>query len=90
MSKIKILIADDHKILRQGIRSLLAPHSDFEVIGETADGPETLKETFKLDFVDTTRTTTNAQRIGGGMILIPDSWEMKPRWKRRCVIRWRG
>jgi len=48
MSKIKILIADDHKILRQGIRSLLAPHSDFEVIGETADGPETLKETFKL------------------------------------------
>ena len=48
MSKIKILIADDHKILRQGIRSLLAPQPDFEVIGETADGPETLKETFKL------------------------------------------
>lgn len=48
MSKIKILIADDHKILRQGIRSLLAPQPDFEVVGETADGPETLKETFKL------------------------------------------
>jgi DNA-binding NarL/FixJ family response regulator len=48
MSKIKILIADDHKILRQGIRSLLAPQADFEVVGETADGPETLKETFKL------------------------------------------
>ncbi|HVP36243.1 MAG TPA: response regulator transcription factor [Terriglobales bacterium] len=48
MSKIKILIADDHKILRQGIRSLLAPHADFEVVGETSDGPETLKETFKL------------------------------------------
>jgi len=48
MSKIKILIADDHKILRQGIRSLLAPQPDFEVVGETTDGPETLKETFKL------------------------------------------
>jgi len=48
MSKIKILIADDHRILRQGIRSLLAPQPDFEVVGETADGPETLKETFRL------------------------------------------
>lgn len=48
MSKIKILIADDHKILRQGIRSLLSSQGDFEVIGETSDGPETLKETFKL------------------------------------------
>ncbi len=48
MSKIKILIADDHKILRQGIRSLLASQLDIEVIGETSDGPETLKETFRL------------------------------------------
>jgi len=44
---IKILIADDHKILRQGIRSLLASQEDFEVVAESSDGQETVKETLK-------------------------------------------
>jgi len=44
---IKILIADDHKILRQGIRSLLASQEDFEVVAESSDGSETVKETLK-------------------------------------------
>jgi len=47
MNKIKILIADDHKILRQGIRSLLASEEDFEVVAESSDGQETVKETLK-------------------------------------------
>ncbi len=34
MKKIKILIADDHKITRQGLRSLLANESDMEVVAE--------------------------------------------------------
>ena len=34
----RILLADDHKIVREGLRALLERESDFEVIGETADG----------------------------------------------------
>lgn len=39
---IRILIADDHAILRAGIRALLQLHPDFEVVGEAADGHEAL------------------------------------------------
>ncbi|HIC88054.1 MAG TPA: response regulator transcription factor [Anaerolineae bacterium] len=39
---IRILIADDHAIVRAGIRALLQLHSDFEIVGEAADGREAL------------------------------------------------
>lgn len=39
---IRILIADDHAILRAGIRALLQLHPDFQVVGEAADGHEAL------------------------------------------------
>jgi len=35
---IKIILADDHKIVRQGLRTLLEQESDIEVIGEADDG----------------------------------------------------
>ena len=38
MKKIKILIADDHKITRQGLRSLLENESDMEVAAEAEEG----------------------------------------------------
>lgn len=38
MTKIKILIVDDHAVLRAGIRALLDLQADFEVIGEASDG----------------------------------------------------
>ncbi|RMF00250.1 MAG: DNA-binding response regulator [Chloroflexi bacterium] len=44
---IKILIADDHAILRAGIRALLQLHPDFEVVGEAGDGQEALVQTQK-------------------------------------------
>ncbi len=40
---VRILIADDHGVLRAGLRSLLQSESDIEVVGEAADGPETLR-----------------------------------------------
>jgi two-component system response regulator NreC len=43
MPSIKIILADDHKIVRQGMRSLLESHPGFEVIGEASDGEEALK-----------------------------------------------
>jgi len=43
MTKTKILIADDHTIVRQGIRELLTKRHDFEVVGEAKDGTEAVK-----------------------------------------------
>lgn len=43
MSRIRILIADDHAIVRAGIRVLLQLHPDFDVVGEAAEGYEALK-----------------------------------------------
>jgi two-component system response regulator NreC len=42
MGKIKVLVADDHTILRQGIKSLLANEEEIEVIGEAKNGREVL------------------------------------------------
>lgn len=48
MKKIKILIADDHAVLRSGLRMMLNAQNDLEVIGEAADGKETLYLSQKL------------------------------------------
>ena len=42
---IKILIADDHALLRQGIKRVLNFEEDLEVIGEAGDGQEALART---------------------------------------------
>jgi two-component system response regulator NreC len=44
MKKIRILIADDHVIVRDGLRQLLNSQSDMEVTGEAEDGREALKK----------------------------------------------
>ena len=38
---IKVLIADDHALLRQGIKGVLDFEDDIEVVGETEDGQDT-------------------------------------------------
>ncbi len=43
MSQIKVLLADDHTVVRQGIKSILNCESDMEVIAEAADGREALQ-----------------------------------------------
>lgn len=40
--KIKIVIADDHYIVRNGIKNLLELEEDFEIVGMAASGRETL------------------------------------------------
>lgn len=49
MSKIRVLIVDDHAILREGIRSLLASHDDIEVVGEASDGREAADKARQLN-----------------------------------------
>ncbi len=41
--KIRVLVVDDHTIVREGVRLLLEAQADIEVIGEAADGQEALK-----------------------------------------------
>jgi len=48
MSKIKIILADDHVILRQGTRQLLEHESDMDVVGEASDGAEAVELVSKL------------------------------------------
>ena len=40
MTPIRVLIADDHSVLRAGLRMLLSAQSDIDVVGEAADGVE--------------------------------------------------
>ena len=41
--KIRVLVADDEPLARRGVRQLLARHEDMVVVGETRNGPETLR-----------------------------------------------
>ncbi len=43
MGKVRILIADDHGIVRKGLRLQLEQHEEFEVVGEASDGREALR-----------------------------------------------
>ncbi len=43
MSKIRILLADDHVVVRQGTRQLLEREEDFEIVGEAGDGEEAVR-----------------------------------------------
>jgi DNA-binding NarL/FixJ family response regulator len=49
VSKIRVLIADDHAILREGVRALLVATDDIEVVGQAADGREAIELCRKLD-----------------------------------------
>lgn len=46
--KFRILLADDHAIVRQGIANMLSNETDFEIVGEAADGQEAVALARKL------------------------------------------
>lgn len=43
MGKIRVMIADDHAVVREGTRRMLEQEGDIEVVGEAADGEEAIK-----------------------------------------------
>lgn len=45
---LRILIADDHELIRRGLRSLLRSHSDWEICGEASDGRDAVEQATKL------------------------------------------
>jgi DNA-binding NarL/FixJ family response regulator len=48
MESIRILVADDHPMLREGLVAVLGTQEDFDVVGEAADGSEVLRLAGKL------------------------------------------
>jgi len=48
MAKIRILVVDDHAIIRDGIRALLNLYDDLEIVGEAEDGKAGVEKTLEL------------------------------------------
>jgi NarL family two-component system response regulator LiaR len=83
---IRVLIVDDHAIVRKGIRALLATERDIEVIGEAGDGAEAITQAQalqpdvilmdlvmpKIDGIEATRQIT--AKLSGARILVLTSF----------------
>jgi two-component system response regulator NreC len=48
MPKIRILLADDHTLFRQGVKTLINAETDMEVVGEAANGGDTVEKATEL------------------------------------------
>src|SRR5919202_7107484 len=48
-TKIRVLVADDHPMLREGLVAVLSTQPDFEVVGEAADGSEVVRLAKRLE-----------------------------------------
>lgn len=48
LDKIRVVIADDHLVVREGLRAVLSTEPDIEVVGEASDGREALRLTQEL------------------------------------------
>jgi DNA-binding NarL/FixJ family response regulator len=64
VQKLRIVIAEDHTILREGLRSLLCSNPGFEVVGEAEDGREAIKCVAKLK-PDLVLTDLSMPRMNG-------------------------
>jgi DNA-binding NarL/FixJ family response regulator len=49
MEKIKVLIVDDNEVVREGLKSILKPQVDIDVIGEAVDGLDAVTKAEKLN-----------------------------------------
>jgi DNA-binding NarL/FixJ family response regulator len=79
LAKIRILIADDHALVREGIRALLSLCDDLEVVGEAADGTEAIAAARRLD-PDVVLMDINMPGLGG-MEATPEILRNNPRAK---------
>ena len=48
MAKLRIIVCDDHTLVRQGLRKILEEQPDWEVVGEAGDGRQAVSQTLAL------------------------------------------
>jgi NarL family two-component system response regulator LiaR len=65
---IRVLIADDHAVVRQGLRTFLDLQDDIEVVGEAADGEEALAAALRTD-PDVVLVDLVMPRVDGGELI---------------------
>lgn len=73
---IRILIADDHVLLRQGIKDVLTMEADFNVVGEAANGEEALEKIGEL-MPDILLLDINMPKMNG-LEVLKKSWAVHP------------
>lgn len=61
---IKIILTDDHRIFRDGIKSLLSENEDIQIVGEASDGYELL-EMLKVNTPDIVIMDISMPKISG-------------------------
>lgn len=63
-SKVRVLLVDDHLMVRQTLRSILQPHPNIEVVGEAGDGDEAVVSVGTLQ-PDVVVMDMNMQKMDG-------------------------
>ena len=48
-SKIRVLIADDNEVVREGLEAVLSPHNDIEIVGKAVDGLDAVSKAFEVN-----------------------------------------
>lgn len=81
MEKKKLVIAEDHTILREGLKALLSTHPGIEIVGEAEDGREAIRLVEKLD-PDLVMMDLSMPRMDGMEAIR----EIKRRWPKKKVL----
>jgi DNA-binding NarL/FixJ family response regulator len=68
MSKIRVAIADDHRLFREGLRRLLELESDIEIVGEAKDGAEAVEMILAKE-PDIVLLDINMPKMDGGQVV---------------------
>ena len=64
MSEIRLLVVDDHEVIRQGVRSVLTQYAGWEVCGEAVDGEDAIAKA-KFLLPDVIILDIRMPRLGG-------------------------
>ena len=82
MEKIhRILIVDDHPALREGLRSILSAHQNFDIVGEAADGLEAIDLVERL-LPDLVLMDLSMPRMDG----LTSTREIKNKWPETKIL----